>query len=93
MWFLPLREQVVIRGDDNPMETLVRSVLPETAKDTKRGTVVAVGPARVENGQLIRLQVKPDDRVIFRTCAGVEVWSEDESCIIVQEQEILSIIG
>jgi chaperonin GroES len=69
-------------------------VLPDTAKEKpQQGKVLAVGQGRLlDNGQLVPLQIKEGDRVLYSKYAGTEVKIENEEYLILSERDILAII-
>ena len=57
------------------------------------GEVVAVGPgARNEQGQIVALEVKAGDRILFGKWSGTEVKLDGEELLIMKESDILGII-
>jgi len=52
--------------------------------------VIAVGAGKREKGELIPLDVKPGDRVLFGKYSGTEIKIEDEELLILREEEILA---
>ncbi len=61
----PLGDRVVVRVSEAEQVTASGLVLPETAADKpQRGTVVAVGSGRYEDGKRIPLLVEAGDEVI-----------------------------
>lgn len=70
-------------------------VLPETAKDKpKEGKIIAVGNGKVlDDGSRSSFQVSKGDRVIFTSYAGTEVSHEGEDYIVMDESDILAVIG
>lgn len=91
----PLRDKVVVERSEAEEKTAGGIVLPDTAKDKpKQGTVIAVGPGRVlDNGEVKALEVKKGDRVLFGGFAGTEVEIDGKEYLILNENEILAIIG
>ena len=68
-------------------------VIPETAKEKpQEGKVVAVGPGRVEDGKLIKPEVKKGDKVIYKKWGGSEVKVEGKELLIVKAEDILAIL-
>jgi len=70
-------------------------VLPDTAKEKpKRGIVQAVGDGRLlDSGERSKLQVAKDDQVLFSSYAGTEIKVDGEELLILDEGDILAIIG
>ena len=54
-------------------------VIPDTAKEKpQQGEVLAVGPGRFEDGQLIPIDVKVGDIVLYSKYGGTEVTVDGE---------------
>ena len=57
------------------------------------GEVVAAGPgARNEQGQIVALEVKAGDRILFGKWSGTEVKLDGEELLIMKESDIMGII-
>jgi chaperonin GroES len=55
---------------------------------------VAAGPgARNENGQLVALDVKVGDRVLFGKWSGTEVVLEGEDLMIMKESDLMGVLS
>ena len=68
--------------------------IPDTAKEKpQRGTVVAVGPGKVENGTKIDMSVKEGDTVLYGKYSGTEITLGDEEVMIMRESDILGIVN
>ena len=67
MNFRPLHDRVVVRRVTAEEKSGGGIIIPDTAQETPmQGEVIAVGPgARDENGQIIALDVKAGDRILF----------------------------
>lgn len=91
----PLGDRVLIKP--TPREELTRSgiVLPDTAKEKpQEGQVVAVGPGRrLDSGEMVPLDVKVGDKVLYAKYAGTEVKLDDEEHLILRESDLLGILG
>jgi chaperonin GroES len=58
------------------------------------GYVVAAGTGkRLESGQVIPLEVKAGDRVLFGKYSGTEIKLDGEELLILREDEILGILA
>ena len=90
----PLGDRVVVRPEPAEEKTSSGLYIPDAAKDKpQRGTVVAVGPGRVENGNQIDMTVKADDVVLYGKYAGTEVAIGEEDLLIMRESDILGIVS
>ncbi len=90
----PLSDRVVVKP--LPKEEVTKSglVLPETAKERpQEGTIVAVGPGRLEEGKRVALDVKEGDKVLYAKYAGTEVKIDEEDLLIMSEKDILAVVS
>jgi chaperonin GroES len=94
MHFRPLHDRVVVRRIDAEEKTAGGIIIPDTAKEKpQEGEVIAVGPgARNEQGQLVPLDVKPGDRVLFGKWSGTEVKIEGQDLLIMKESDLLGVV-
>ena len=95
MKFRPLHDRVVVRRVDSESKTAGGIIIPDTAKEKpQEGEVVAVGPgAHKDNGELIALDVKAGDRVLFGKWSGTEVKIDGEDLLIMKESDIMGVVG
>ncbi|MBA7465382.1 10 kDa chaperonin 1 [subsurface metagenome] len=94
MHFRPLHDRVLVRRLDAEEKTAGGIIIPDTAKEKpQQGEVVATGPgARNERGQLVQLDVKPGDLVLFGKWSGTEVKLAGEEFLIMKESDLLGVI-
>jgi chaperonin GroES len=94
MKFRPLHDRVVVRRLDAEEKTVGGIIIPDTAKEKPmEGEIIAAGPgARNEQGQLVPLDVKAGDRILFGKWSGTEVKIEGEELLIMKESDIMGII-
>jgi chaperonin GroES len=94
MKFRPLHDRVVVRRLDAEEKTTGGIIIPDTAKEKPmEGEVIAVGPgARNEQGQIVALDVKAGDRILFGKWSGTEVKIDGEELLIMKETDIMGII-
>jgi chaperonin GroES len=90
----PLEDRVVILPDDEA-ETLRGGLyIPDTAKERPtQGTVLAVGPGRIERGQRVKMDVQAGDKVIYGKYSGTPYQVGDDELIIIKASDILAKIG
>jgi chaperonin GroES len=94
MKFRPLHDRVVVRRLNAEEKTAGGIIIPDTAKEKPmEGEIVAVGPgARNEQNELVALDVKAGDRVLFGKWSGTEVKIDGEELLIMKESDIMGII-
>ncbi len=94
MKFRPLHDRVVVRRLNAEEKTKAGIIIPDTAQEKPmEGEVIAVGPGvRNEEGQLVALDVKAGDRILFGKWSGSEVKLEGEELVIMKESDIMGVI-
>lgn len=89
----PLGDRIVVKQLEAEETTKSGIVLTGQAKEKpQEAEVVAVGEGKIENGQLIKLQVKVGDKVIYSKYAGTDVKLSGEEYVIVSESDVLAIV-
>jgi chaperonin GroES len=90
----PLHDRILVQRVEEESKTKGGIIIPDTAKEKPaEGKVVAVGNGRLgEDGKIIPLEVKANDRVLFGKYSGTEVKIEGEEYLIMREDDILGII-
>jgi chaperonin GroES len=91
----PLGDKVIVKRVEAEEKTAGGIVLPDTAKEKpKRGVVLAVGTGRLlDDGTRSQMQVKKDDEVVFTSYSGTEIKVNGEDYLIMEETDILGVVG
>jgi chaperonin GroES len=94
MKFRPLHDRVVVRRVDAELKTAGGIIIPDTVQEKpQQGEIVAVGPgARNEKGEIVALDVKAGDRVLFGKWSGTEVKIDGEDLLIMKESDIMGVL-
>ncbi len=94
MNFRPLHDRVVVRRIDEEETTTGGIIIPDTAKEKPmQGEILAVGPgARDEKGEVVPLDVKVGDHVLFGKWSGNEVKFDGEELAIMKEADIMGVL-
>ena len=91
----PLADKVLVKASEVfEDKTSGGIIIPDTAKEKPHeGKVIAVGPGRTdENGEIIKMNVKVGDNVLYSKYGGTELKYEGEEYIIMSESDILAIL-
>ena len=90
----PLSDRVVVRPEEAEEKTASGIILPDTAKEKPQlGKVVAVGKGKVsESGNMIKMDVKVNDKVLYGKYSGTEITFEGDELLIMRESDILAIL-
>ena len=94
MAFTPLHDRVLVRRIESDETTAGGLIIPESAKEKPaEGEIVSCGAgARKDNGELIAMDVKAGDKVLFGKWSGTEVKIDGEDLLIMKESDILGIM-
>lgn len=90
----PLDDRLVVLPDDPEEVTGGGIVLPDSAREKpQRGKVIATGPGKLlDSGKRGKMSVKRGDTVFYGKYSGTEVEVNDETYVIVRENDILAIV-
>jgi chaperonin GroES len=87
----PLADRVVVRPAEAETQRPSGIYVADTAKEKpQKGTIVAVGPGKWEDGQVEPMNVQVGDTVLFAKYAGTEIRIDDEDVLIMSQKDILA---
>ncbi|HSW46816.1 MAG TPA: co-chaperone GroES [Phycisphaerae bacterium] len=91
----PLGDKVLVKRVEAESKTAGGIVLPDTAKEKpRRGVVQAIGDGKLlDSGKRHPLAVAKGDEVLFSSYAGTEVKVDGEELLILDENDILAVLG
>jgi chaperonin GroES len=92
----PLDDRIVVKANDAEEKTASGLVIPDTAKEKpQQGTVLAVGPGRrsEQTGEIIPLDVKVGDTVVYSKYGGTEITVDGEDLLILSGRDILAVMA
>jgi chaperonin GroES len=91
----PLEDRILVRPEEGEETTASGIVIPDTAKEKpQEGTVLAVGPGkRSDTGDIIPMDVKEGDRVIYSKYGGTEIKSDGEDLLILSARDVLAVLA
>jgi chaperonin GroES len=90
----PLSDRVVVKPAEVAEKKQGGIIIPDTAKEKpQEGKVVAAGPGKAsDSGEIVAMEVKVGDRVLYGKYSGTEVTVDGEDYLIMRESDILAII-
>jgi chaperonin GroES len=93
MTLQPLDDRIVVRPNEAEERTASGLVIPDTAKEKpQQGEVLAVGPGRRadSSGELIPLDIKVGDTVLYSKYGGTEVTIDSEDLLVLSSRDVLA---
>ena len=90
----PMGDRVVIEAVEQ-QQSVGGVILPDTAKEKpQEGVIIAVGPGRkTDKGEVIKIDLKTGDRVIYSKYSGSEIKLEGKEYLIISEKDVLAIVN
>ena len=91
----PLDDRIVVQPSDAEETTASGLVIPDTAKEKpQQGDVLAVGPGRrsEQTGEIIPLDVKVGDKVVYSKYGGTEITVDGKDVLILNGRDVLAIV-
>ena len=93
MKLVPLSDRVVLKQLEAEEKTKSGIILASGSQEKpQEAEVIAVGPGGMVDGKEVTMQVKEGQKVIYSKYAGTEVKLEDETYIVVKQNDILAIV-
>ena len=94
MKFRPLHDRVVVKRLEEEQKTAGGIIIPETAAEKpQQGEVVAVGPGgRGDDNEVVPMDVKAGDKVLFGKWSGTEVKIDGQELLIMKESDIMGVM-
>lgn len=91
----PLGDRVVVKPLPKDEVSAMGIILPDSAKQDapSKGTVVAVGNGRYEDGDLIPMTVKVGDSILFSKYGFDEVKVDGQEYYILSESSVLAVLS
>ncbi|MBR3604275.1 MAG: co-chaperone GroES [Elusimicrobiaceae bacterium] len=90
----PLGDRLIVKPIER--ETMKGGIIiPDTAKEKPmEGEVLAAGPGKLDNnGNRTPMDVKVGDKVLYGKYSGTEIKLDNETYLIIHQDEILGILG
>ena len=89
----PLGDRVVVEAVEQAKQSAGGVILPDTAKEKPQEGIIIVGPGRkTDKGEIIKIDLKVGDKVIYSKYSGSEIKLEGKEYLIVSEKDVLAIV-
>ena len=89
----PLHDRVIVKRIEEKESVRGGIIIPDSAKEKPmEGEIIAVGAGKREKGELIPLDVKPGDRVLFGKYSGTEVKMDGEELVVMREEDVMAVV-
>ena len=90
----PLHDRVILKRMEEETTSAGGIVIPDSAAEKpQRGEIVAAGTGkRLESGEVIPLDVKIGDTVLFGKYSGTEVKVDGSDLLVMREEDIMGVI-
>src|SRR6476619_4263839 len=90
----PLHDRVIVKRLDEEKKTASGIVIPDTAAEKPdQGEVMSVGKGKLtDEGNLVPLDVKIGDRVLFGKYSGQTVTLKGDELLVMREEDILGVV-
>jgi chaperonin GroES len=91
----PLYDRILVKRTEEKEATYKGLIIPDSAKEKpQEGEVIAVGHGkRLDNGELIALDVQIGDRILFGKYSGSETKLDGTEYIIMREDDVLGVLS
>ncbi|MDP1820347.1 MAG: co-chaperone GroES [Acidimicrobiales bacterium] len=91
----PLEDRIIVKPGEAEETTISGLVIPDTAKEKpQQGEVLAVGPGRRsdQTGDIIPVDVKVGDTVVYSKYGGTEITDGGEDLLILNARDVLAVV-
>ena len=90
----PLGDRVLVEPVEEKEVKKGGIIIPDSAKEKpQRGTVIAAGNGKVsDDGDRVKLDVKPGDTILFGKYSGQEIKLDGVEYLIMKEDDVLAAI-
>ncbi|MDH3563314.1 MAG: co-chaperone GroES [Gammaproteobacteria bacterium] len=90
----PLHDRVILKRMEEETTTPGGIVIPDSAAEKPiRGKIIAIGTGkRLDSGEIVPMDVKVGDNVLFGKYSGTEVKVDGEDLLVMREEDIVGVI-
>src|SRR6478735_11005367 len=90
----PLADRVIVKRVEQETKTASGIVIPDNAAEKPdQGEVLSVGPGkRNERGDIVSMNVKKGDRVLFGKYSGQTVKVDGDELLVMREEDLFAVV-
>jgi chaperonin GroES len=90
----PLHDRVILKRMEEETTSPGGIVIPDSAAEKPiRGKIIAIGTGkRLDSGEIVPMDVKVGDNVLFGKYSGTEVKVDGEDLLVMREEDIVGVI-
>ena len=90
----PLHDRVILKRMEEETTSSGGIVIPDSATEKpSRGEIIAAGSGkRLDSGEILPLDVKVGDTVLFGKYSGTEVKVNGDDLLVMREEDIMGVI-
>src|ERR1700690_4010430 len=90
----PLHDRVIVKRVEQETKTASGIVIPDNAAEKPdQGEVLSVGPGkRNDRGDLVAMNVKKGDRVLFGKYSGQTVKVDGDELLVMREEDLFAVV-
>ncbi|MCL4847557.1 MAG: co-chaperone GroES [Acidobacteria bacterium] len=90
----PLHDRIIVQRLEEGEQKIGGIIIPDSAKEKpQQGKVIAVGKGKIkDDGQVLPLDVKAGDTILFGKYSGQEIKIDGEEFLIMREDEVLGVL-
>ncbi|HEY5037518.1 MAG TPA: co-chaperone GroES [bacterium] len=94
MKFRPLHDRILVERVGEEEKTKTGIIIPDSAREKQqRGKIVAAGKGRVnEKGEVLKLDVKEGDVILFEKYGGEDITIDGKEYVILKEEGVVGVI-
>lgn len=94
MKFRPLHDRILVKRVESEEKTVGGIIIPDNAKEKPmEGQVIAIGNGkRLDDGSLLKMDVKVGDKVLFGRYSGSEIKVAGVEHLVMREDDLLGIV-